>query len=88
MPNHVKHIMSFDGNTEQVTALLNFIRSTDDNQFDFDTIIPMPKELAGTQTHSTPNNALITKYGFSDWYKWRLACWGTKWGAIRRYLER
>jgi hypothetical protein len=41
--------------------------------------IPIPKELEGTTAPSESNEALMEKYGASDWYSWCVNNWGTKW---------
>lgn len=47
----------------------------------FDTFVPMPEELRNTQSPSEPDEVLIEKYGYSDWYSWSINNWGTKWEA-------
>jgi len=41
--------------------------------------IPLPKELEDTTSPSETNEALVAKYGASDWYSWCISNWGTKW---------
>ena len=41
--------------------------------------IPVPKELSEAVANFTTNEALVEKYGFSDWYGFCVANWGTKW---------
>jgi hypothetical protein len=31
--------------------------------------------------------AIREKYGFDDWYNWRVSCWGTKWDASDSYVD-
>ena len=41
--------------------------------------IPVPKELSEATANFTTNEALMAKYGYSDWYSFCVANWGTKW---------
>lgn len=49
--------------------------------------IPMPEELKDTKSPSEPNDELIQKYGYSDWYGWAVAHWGTKWNSYDNEYE-
>jgi hypothetical protein len=49
-------------------------------------LMPCPQELIDTDSSlgREPNEKQLAnqkKYGFSDWYGWRVANWGTKWDA-------
>jgi hypothetical protein len=44
-----------------------------------DEFIPLPAELKDTTSPSETNEALVEKYGASDWYSWCVNNWGTKW---------
>ena len=41
--------------------------------------IPVPKELSEATANFTTNEALVAKYGYSSWYDFCVANWGTKW---------
>mgnify|MGYP002507766801 CR=1 FL=1 len=42
--------------------------------------IPLPKELEDTTAPARESDeALVAKYGYSDWYSWCVNNWGTKW---------
>jgi|694.fasta_scaffold44857_10 hypothetical protein len=41
--------------------------------------VPCPDELIEAKADFTPKPDLMEKYGYNDWYDWRLANWGTKW---------
>ncbi len=51
--------------------------------FDFEKIIPTPKELLDEQApfrgSDEDKQRLIAKYGFADWYEFRVWRWGVKW---------
>ncbi len=59
-------------------------------EIDFNTIIPMPKELKGTVSPTTDDTRekrdaskkLIEKYGSNNWYDWSCRYWGTKWNGV------
>ncbi len=45
-----------------------------------DEFIPLPAELKDTTAPARETNeALMEKYGASDWYTWCIQNWGTKW---------
>ncbi len=48
MPNWISNEVKFTGKKEQVEALLKLVKS-EDREFDFNKIAPIPKELEGTQ---------------------------------------
>jgi len=41
--------------------------------------IPVPKELSDSVANGMTNEALVAKYGYSSWYDFCVANWGTKW---------
>jgi hypothetical protein len=58
--------------------------------FDFASVIPRPPVLDDTISpdRDHPQNRLAEKEtGYSNWYDWAIANWGTKWGAYS-YEER
>lgn len=63
-----------------------FVKEDKEEHFDFNKIIPMPKELnitEGTQTKEEKKQAKenLKKHGHSTWYNWCCDKWGTKWNA-------
>jgi len=41
--------------------------------------IPVPKELSEAAADGSVKEDLVAKYGYSDWYGFCVANWGTKW---------
>lgn len=82
------------GNHKDLMELKKFVKEVETidgkpetNPFSLQSIIPMPKELEGTECSSTnPNKALIAKYGFDNWYAWCCRNWGTKWNTYNTRL--
>ena len=62
----------------------------DDQDFSLDVFVPMPAELKEDDS-ATPPAAIaerrVLKYGFSNWYDWAFANWGTKWHVDHEYTQ-
>lgn len=52
-------------------------------------LLPTPPELLDESAFGKSENreALIEKYGASDWYQWRIENWGTKWDITESFIE-
>ena len=50
--------------------------------------IPCPEELMNAVANFETNEAMVAKYGFSSWYDWSIANWGTKWDFALENVER
>lgn len=94
MPNHCENDLYISGPKEDVNALLDFIgMNNDPPEFNFDKIIPYPKQykeldekrdrIAAANGGNRFCDALSGfKDGFnSGGYNWCCENWGTKWGA-------
>jgi hypothetical protein len=58
------------------------VQNADQRLFDFNKVLPMPKEVEDTVVpDANPDQQLIEKYGYDNWYDWCIAIWGTKWSA-------
>ena len=95
MPNWTSNSVLFVGKEKQLKTLQTMLKSKD-NEFDFNNIIPMPKELEGTVSGSESakpdwqkeqSQELKAKYGFDNWYDWTWSNWGTKWNAVDTEAE-
>jgi hypothetical protein len=87
MPNHCFNSLNITGPVKDVTAFVALVSGGKLDAFDFNTVVPMPSELVGTikgtgeNDNPELNEQLVKKHGFSNWYDWCIANWGTKWGA-------
>ena len=45
----------------------------------FREFVPCPQELLDASADGSVREELVAKYGYSDWYGWSVANWGTKW---------
>jgi hypothetical protein len=92
MPNWCFNRLTIDTTSEGGKLLAEAFKpkhKRDDGSLDaspFQDLMPCPQELVDTESSlgRDPNpkqKANIQKYGFPDWYMWRIANWGTKWDA-------
>lgn len=80
MPNYVVNKIKITGTQEEVTKLLNFIKSDDGFCIDFNKITPMPKWVYNKNLSSREEE----KYGKENcWLEWSIKNWGTKWNAFK-----
>jgi len=82
MPNWTENNVLFVGKKKQLETLKTMLKSKD-NDFDFNNIVPMPKNiyrgLLGREEEE--------KYGDNNWYRWSIDNWGTKWNAVGTRVE-
>ena len=76
MPNNCQNILTVRGPKED---LKKFEEKSEDGKFQLGHHIPCPEELVEQTANFTDKPDMIAKYGYSDWYGWRMANWGTKW---------
>lgn len=53
----------------------------------FQEFVPCPVELRDTVANFSTNEAMVAKYGYSSWYDWNIAHWGTKWDSSDASVE-
>ena len=82
MPNWTENNVLFVGKKEQLKTLKTMLKSKD-NDFDFNNIVPMPKNifrgLLGREEEE--------KYGKNNWYHRSIDNWGTKWNSVDTTVE-
>ena len=82
MPNWTENNVLFVGKKKQLETLKTMLKSKD-NDFDFNNIVPMPKNifrgLLGREEEE--------KYGKNNWYHWSIDNWGTKWNSVDTTVE-
>jgi len=101
MPNSCENTLIIAGEKWNVADFLEQVKTSEDalDSAQKHTIInnlyPMPDELNDTTAQFGDSiddpqyeqkQANIAKYGHADWYGWRNAHWGTKWGDCHTIL--
>ena len=79
MPNHVKNIISLEGEPGKIRQMLEKIKNDEYGigTIDFNKIIPMPKNIY-TGALGVRERAV---YGQNNWHDWSVQNWNTKWNA-------
>lgn len=81
MPNWCENNLKiYVDNSDFLEEIYNENKS--DIELDFNCTSPVPEELnekTNFQMSESEKTELINKYGYSNWYDWCLANWGTKW---------
>jgi hypothetical protein len=90
MPNHCMNRVEVYGDKDQVKELKEFVDG--ETNFDFNKIVPMPKELRGTtapnpEPDSFQARKLRKLHGADNWYEWSNQNWGTKWNSYHDEVE-
>ena len=82
MPNWTANNVLFVGKEKQLKTLKDMLKS-DENDFDFNNIVPMPKNIYRGSLGTVEEE----KYGKNNWYHWSIDNWGTKWNAVDTRVE-
>jgi hypothetical protein len=94
MPNWCENQLSITGKPDDMKPFLEKIRKVNGDYRLLEALYPTPKDLLldGQNTYIsedkwTPEQkANHEKYGYADWYFWRIDKWGTKWQEDDLYL--
>jgi hypothetical protein len=89
MPNYCYNLVEVEGEEKEIKRLVDFV-STKDNEFDFESVLPYPKEwkeldnkVAQMRDDNIPFDK-IPKDGYNQGgYEWCIRTWGTKWNSIQ-----
>lgn len=86
MPNWVYNSIKVEGRPQTVQRFAKAVHSSiadETSVFDFNAIIACPEKLKGNdwQNNKEVSEANVKEYGYSGWYDWNVANWGTKWNA-------
>ena len=82
MPNWTENNVLFVGKKKQLKTLKTMLKSKD-NDFDFNNIVPMPKNIFRGNIGREEEE----KYGDNNWYRWSIDNWGTKWNSVDTRVE-
>jgi hypothetical protein len=82
MPNWCSNEVIITGSPKVLTKIDDII-SKNENGFEMNDFVPMPKHLVDTTSNGTTDkfvNALAgdTDVEYDNWYDWSIANWGTK----------
>ena len=94
MPNWCSNTLIVEGNQEQLKEFKSKVTKQADhdspNDYDFtlEGLYPTPPELMNENAFGQSENSetLVEKFGYSDWYSWRVNKWGTKWDVCESYI--
>jgi hypothetical protein len=83
MANMCFNNLNITGPKADVQRFLASVK-TEETQFDFNGVVPMPEELRNTESpnatlESNDSNESIEKCGANNWHTWAIENWGTKW---------
>jgi len=96
MPNHVSHVFTITGESENIQNFISRCISKD-GEFNFSSLVTKPEILDRTISGIT-NEMQTAEYkaiekeaiettGFNNWYNWCIENWGTKWNAYNTFYD-
>ena len=87
MPNWCYNHLKIEGDEKQIKEFKTQAKQPDmkdreETDLSFQNFFPCPQELSDTQSPCNDEKQVaknVIKYGFKDWYDWRVANWGVNW---------
>jgi len=94
MPNWCNNSLKVEGKASELKIFVKKAKGVD-TDLSLQKLYPMPKALRDTtspvsnktKAEQEKNAELLKKYGFADWWTWRISKWGTKWD-IEAHLQK
>jgi uncharacterized protein YjiS (DUF1127 family) len=83
MPNWTYNNLQFIGKTEESVKQLKDLLKSDESDFDFNNIVPMPQHIFQGNLGQEEREI----HGKNNWYDWSIMNWGTKWNACDVTVE-
>ncbi len=83
MPNWCSNTFELIGPKEKIQEFEKFLDDNNGKDW-FNFFAPCPDELKNVgdvNFHQEPNEKLIEKYGYADWYSFGIGEWGCKWNC-------
>ena len=83
MPNWCNNTFELVAAKDKINEFEKFLNDNDGKDW-FNFFAPCPDELKNVgdvSFHQEPNEKLIEKYGYADWYSFGLGEWGCKWNC-------
>ena len=83
MPNWCSNTFELVAAKDKINEFEKFLNDNDGKDW-FNFFAPCPQELqdvGNVSMHKEPDDKLIEKYGYADWYSFGLGEWGCKWNC-------
>jgi len=89
MPNHITNRVEITSDESwKIDTVIESLKTSDDQIFDFDSIIKMPEDSDTFQATGDISLSGDSKFTQGNWYTWSVVNWGTKWNAYKISMER
>jgi len=92
MPNHCRNRVEIYGEDPDQIKEVKKTLAGKKTCFDFNNIVPMPKELEGSAPHQKSDSfearRLRKQHGHDNWYDWCCENWDTKWNSSEATLSK